>query len=104
MAEQLVNALVTLLCVLLCLLILYGGYYLSKHIVEREHRARVLEDSYNAAEEHIRAQEREIAGLNSQIEQMQYEAQLNGERMARPRSWNPSNPLLSTVDRQSKEG
>ena len=92
--------LITLLCVLLCLLILAGGFYLAKYVVERQHRANVLEDSYKEAVDHIASLEREVMGLNQQIEHMQYEAQLNGQRMDRPRHWNPSDPLNSAQSRQ----
>lgn len=92
--------LITLLCVLLSLAILYGGFYLAKYVVERQHRANVLEDSYKEAVDHIASLEREILGLNQQIEHMQYEAQLNGQRMDRPRHWNPADPLNSAASRQ----
>lgn len=92
--------LMTLLCVLLCLAILYGGFYLAKYVVDRQHRVNVLEDSYKEATDHIVALEREIIGLNSQIEQMQYEAQQNGQRLDRPRAWNPNDPLNSSISRQ----
>jgi hypothetical protein len=92
--------LITLLCVLLCLAILAGGFYLAKYVVERQHRAQVLEDSYKDAVDHIGSLEREIMGLNQQIEHMQYEAQQNGERIQRPRSWNPRDPLNSVESRQ----
>jgi hypothetical protein len=94
------NILISLLCVLLSIAILYAGFYLAKHVVERQHRANVLEDSYKEATDHILHLEREILGLNSQIEQMQYESQLNGDRVPRPRSWNPSDPLNSSTSRQ----
>lgn len=93
-------ALITFLCVLLSLAILYGGFYLSKYVVERQHRANVLEDSYKDAVDHIAGLEREILGLNQQIEHMQYESQQNGERLQRPRSWNPADPLNSASSRQ----
>lgn len=92
--------LLSLLCVLLSLSILYAGFYLAKYVVERQHRANVLEDSYKEAIDHIAQQEREILGLNSQIEQMMYEAQQNGERIQRPRSWNPKDVLNSSSSRQ----
>ena len=95
-----VTALITLLCVLISVTILYGGFYLAKHVVERQHRVNVLEDSYREATEHIAALEREITGLNQQIEHMQYEAQQNGQRMDRPRAWNPADPLNSSLGRQ----
>ena len=89
------TALITLLCVLTGVAILYGGFYLAKYVVERQHRVNVLEDSYREATEHIASLEREILGLNQQIEHMQYEAQLNGERVNRPRAWDPKDPLNS---------
>lgn len=87
------TVMIVLLCVVLSIVILYAGFYLAKYVVERQHRANVLEDSYKDAVEHIAGLEREIIGLNSQIEHMQYEAQQNGERLQRPRTWDPSNPL-----------
>lgn len=93
------TALITILCILLCLGILAGAFYLAKHVVERQHRANVLEDSYKEAVDHIASLEREIVGLNQQIEHMQYEAQQMGQRLDRPRRWNPSDPLNS-ADRQ----
>lgn len=92
--------LITFLCVILCLVILYAGFHLSKHVVEREHRAKVLEDTYKEAVDYIATLQTEISGLNSQIEHMQYEAQQNGERINRTRSWNPSDPLNSSQSRQ----
>lgn len=89
-----------LLCILLCLAILYAGFYLSKYVVERQHRANVLEDAYRESVEQIGELQREVLGLNSQMEQMQYESQQNGERVNRPRSWNPSDPLNSSTSRQ----
>lgn len=92
--------LIPLLCVLLCLAILYAGFYLAKYTVERNHRANVLEDSYKEAVEHITSQEREIASLLSEIEQLKYEAQQAGQRMDQPRRWNPADPLNSSSSRQ----
>lgn len=94
------TALISFLCVLLCLAILCAGFYLAKYVVDRQHRVNVLEDSYKEAAEHIGALEREVAGLNSQIEQMMYEAQQNGQRLERPRAWNPRDPLNSTTQRE----
>lgn len=90
-----ITALIALLCVLTSVTILYGGFYLAKHVVERQHRASVLEDSYREATDHIATLEREVLGLNQQLEQAQYEAQLAGERIERPRAWKPSDPLNS---------
>lgn len=95
--------LITLLCVLLSLAIFAGAFYLAKYVIERQHRANVLEDSYREAVEHISEKEREISGLNSQIEHMQYEAQQNGERLSRPRTWNPRDPLNSDPERASRQ-
>lgn len=91
---------ISLLCIVLSLIILYSGFYLAKYVVERQHRANVLEDAYKEATEHISTLEREVAGLNSQIDHLQYEAQLNGERLQRPRVWNPNDPLNSSTSRQ----
>lgn len=93
--DTMITALIALLCVLVCVAILYGGFYLAKHVVERQHRANVLEDSYKEATEHIAGLEREILGLNQQLEHVQYEAQLNGQRIDRPRAFNPKDPLNS---------
>lgn len=87
--------LITLICILLALAIFAGAFYLAEYVVKKQHRVHVLEDSYKDATEHIASLEREILGLNQQIEHMQYEAQLNGQRMDRPRVWNPSDPLNS---------
>jgi peptidoglycan hydrolase CwlO-like protein len=84
--------LTTLISVSISLGILAGAFFLAKYVVEKQHRANVLEDSYKEAVEHIASLEREITGLNQQIEQLMYEAQQNGERLDRPRRWDP-NPL-----------
>lgn len=89
------TALITLICILIGLLILYGGYWLSKQVVERQHRITVLEDSYKEATEHLAAQEREIMALNQQLEHAQYEVQLSEQRGAVSRAWNPKDPLNS---------
>lgn len=91
--------LITLICILLALATFAGAFYLAEYVVKKQHRVHVLEDSYKDAIEHITSLEREVLGLNQQIEQIQYEAQLNGQRMDRPRSWNPRDPLNS-ADRQ----
>lgn len=87
--------LVFLLCLLICFLLFAGAYYLSKHVVEKQHRVNVLEDAYSEAVEEIKAQAQVIQDKEHEIEQMMYEAQQNGQRVDRPRSWNPSNPLNS---------
>lgn len=87
--------LIALICIALALAIFAGAFYLAEYVVKKQHRVHVLEDSYKDATEHIASLEREISGLNQQIEHMQYEAQLNGQRMDRPRSWNPRDPLNS---------
>lgn len=88
--------LITLLCAVLVLLLFAGAYYLSKHVVEKQHRVAVLEDAYTEAVEEIKAQAQIIQDKEHEIEQMMYEAQQNGQRVERPRSWNPSDPLNST--------
>lgn len=89
------TALITLLSVLLCLIILYAGFYLAKYVVERQHRVHVLEDSYKEAVEQIQGLQQTIIDKDHEIEQMKYESQLNGERVDRPRAWNPRDPLNS---------
>ena len=98
--ETMTTALITLLCCLLCLSILYGGYYLAKHVVEKNHRVSVLEDAYKEATEHIGALEREVLGLTQQLEHAMYEAQLNEQRGTPSRAWNPRDILNSTQGRQ----
>lgn len=88
-----ITALIALLCILIGLAILWGGFLLAVKYVEKNHRVNVLEDSYREATEHIGSLEREIEGLNQQIDQMNYEAQLNEQRGSRPRAWQPNNPL-----------
>lgn len=94
------TALITLLCVLICLVILYGGYYLAKHVVERNHRVSVLEDAYKDATTHIAAMEQELTNLNQQLEHSQYEANLSEQRGAPVRAWNPKDILNSSQSRQ----
>lgn len=88
-----ITALIALLCVLIGLAILSGGFFLAKYVVEKQHRVNVLEDSYREATEHIGSLEREVEGLNQQIDQMTYEAKLAEQRGSRPRAWQPHNPL-----------
>lgn len=95
-----ITTLITFICVLICLAILYGGYYLAKHVVERNHRVSVLEDAYKEATEHIAGLEREVLGLNQQLEHAVYEAQLNEQRGTPNRAWNPKDMLNSTQGRQ----
>jgi hypothetical protein len=87
--------LITITCIAVSLGILAGAFYLAKYVVERQHRATVLEDSYKEAVDHIAGLEREIMGLNQQIEHMQYEAQQMGQRLDKPRRWDPGDPLNS---------
>lgn len=91
--------LISLLCVLLSLVILCGGFWLAKYVVEKQYRVNVLEDSYREALEHIAALEREVTGLTQQVEHMQYEANLQEQRNAAPRGWNPKD-MLNTTSRQ----
>lgn len=91
------TALITFLCVFLCAVLFAGAFYLAKYVVERQHRIAVLEDSYKEAIERIAQLETENAALNQQIEHMQYEAQMQTERMQQPRAWNPRDPLNSVA-------
>lgn len=94
-----IYVLVTLLSFLVTIIIGIGSFYLAEYVVGRKHRADVLEDSYKEAVDHIASLEREIIGLNQQIEQMNYDAQRAGERLDNPRRWNPADPL-NTQPRQ----
>jgi galactokinase len=94
------TALITLICFLLCLAILYGGYYLAKHVVERNHRVKVLEDAYKEATDHIAVMEQELLNLSQQLEHAQYEVQISEQRGTPARAWNPKDMLNSSQSRQ----
>lgn len=89
-----------IICFIFCLVILYGGYYLAKQVVERNHRVTVLEDAYKEAADHIAALEREITELNMQLDHAKYEAQLSEQRGTPVRSWNPNDMLNSSQSRE----
>lgn len=89
------TSLITLLCILLSLLLFAGSYYLSKHVVEKQHRVAVLEDAYSEAVEEIKAQAQIIQDKEREIEQMLHQSTLDGRPVERQRAWNPSNPLNS---------
>lgn len=88
--------LISLICILIALIIFVIAYYLSKHVVEKQHRVNVLEDAYREATDEIQALTQTVQDKDREIELIMFEAQQNGQRMDRPRSWNPSDPLNST--------
>jgi len=94
------NIMIVLLCLLLCGIMFVGAFYLAEYVVKQKHRVSVLEDSYREATDHIAALENENRSLEQQLDHARYEAQLNGERLDRPRAWNPSDPLNSATSRQ----
>lgn len=87
--------LTTTITIAICAALFVGAFFLSEYVVKKQHRVHVLEDAYKEATEHIHMLEQEKQTLEQTIEHMQYEAQLNGQRMDRPRAWNPGNPLNS---------
>lgn len=87
--------LITLLCILIVLLLFSGAYYLSKHVVEKQHRVNVLEDAYREATDEIQALIQTVQDKEREIELIMFEAQQNGQRVDRPRSWDPNNILNS---------
>ena len=88
--------LIVLTCDILVLLLFSGAYYLSKHVVEKQHRVHVLEDAYREATDEIQALTQTVQDKEREIELIMFEAQQNGQRIDRPRSWNPSDPLNNT--------
>lgn len=97
---EIMIVLMTLLSVLVALAILAGAFYLAEYVVGKKHRVNVLEDSYREATDHIATLEREIMGLNQQVEHMTFEAARSEQQGARPRAWNPADPLNSSMSRQ----
>ena len=87
--------LIVLICAVLVLLLFSGAYYLSKHVVEKQHRVNVLEDSYREATDEIQALTQTVQDKEREIELIMFEAQANGQRVDMPRTWNPRNPLSS---------
>jgi predicted Holliday junction resolvase-like endonuclease len=79
--------LITLICILLALAIFAGAFYLAKYVLQISMRNDLLEANYKLAEEHIGKQDEHIAQLNQEVEHMQHEAQLNGERIEPRRTW-----------------
>jgi cell division protein FtsL len=87
--------LIVLICAVLTLILFTGAFYLSKYVVERQHRVHVLEDAYREATDEIQALTQTVQDKEREIELILFEAQQSGQRMDRPRSWNPSDPLNS---------
>ena len=84
-----IDVLIVLICILISAALFAGAYYLAKHVVSKEHRVNVLEDTYTAATEHIQKQEETIMQLTQQIEMMERENRLASEQPTRNRAWNP---------------
>lgn len=84
-----ITALITFLCILISLAIFAGAFYLAKHVIALQHRVNVLEDTYTAATEHIQKQEEIIMQLGQQIDMMERENTIAGERPKRQSAWNP---------------
>lgn len=84
-----IDALIVFICIFISAALFGGAYYLAKHVVSKEHRVNVLEDTYTAATEHIQKQEEIILQLTQQIEMMERENRLAGEQTPRTRAWNP---------------
>ena len=83
------SMLIIFICILISAILFGGAYYLAKHVVSKEHRVNVLEDTYTAATEHIQKQEETIMQLSQQIEMMERENRLANEQTPRNRAWNP---------------
>lgn len=88
---------ITLICILIALALFAGAFYLSKHVVNIKYHLDKLEIDYKAAVEHIGKQEDHINQLAQTIEYMENEAKAATTRTERNRTWNPTDPLNSTV-------
>lgn len=93
-----IDALIVLICILISALLFGGAYYLAKHVVSKEHRVNVLEDTYTQATEHIQKQEEIILQLTHQIEMMERENRISNEQTPRNRAWNPRD-IMNVQDR-----
>lgn len=91
--------LIVLLCAFIVLSLFAGAYYLSKHVVEKQHRVNVLEDAYREATDEIATLIQTVQDKDREIELIMFEAQQNGQRVDRPRSWDPNN-ILNSKPRQ----
>jgi hypothetical protein len=91
--------LIYLLCLLIALAIFAGAFYLAKFVIRLTMRNELLEENYKLAAEHIAKQEEHIAYLSQEVEHMQHEAKLNGERVERKRSWEPKD-MLNVAERR----
>lgn len=86
---------ITFICFLIALAIFAGAFYMARHHTRLEMRNDLLEENYKLATEHIGKQEEKINYLEQEVQHMQREAQLNGERTPQARIWNASDPLNS---------
>jgi hypothetical protein len=91
--------LITFICILIALAIFAGAFYLSKYVVNTQMRKDVLEENYKLAADHIAKQEEHITYLTQEVETMTHEATLNGERVPRQRTWEPTD-ILNTAERR----
>ena len=96
-----IDTLIVFICILITAVLFGGAYYLAKHVVSKEHRVNVLEDTYTAATEHIQKQEEVIMQLNQTIDMMERENRLVGEQPTRNRTWNPHD-IMNVQDRHGK--
>lgn len=90
--------LITFICILIALAIFAGAFYLAKYVIGLQHRTNVLEDTYTAAEQHIKQQEDVITQLTQQIDMMERENVMASSRVEKQRSWNPRD-IMNVGDR-----
>lgn len=95
------NYLISFICILIALAIFAGAFYLAKFVIRLTMRNELLEDNYKLAAEHIAKQEEHITYLTNEVEHMQREAVLGGERIERKRAWEPKDIL--NVSERSRE-
>lgn len=91
------TVLISFICIAIALAIFAGAFYLAKYVVSLQHRIHVLEDSYTQATEHIAEQDKQIVLLQQEIDHMRREEMYTADRGARPRAWNPNDPLNSSI-------
>lgn len=93
------NYVITFICILIALAIFAGAFYLAKFVICLTMRNELLEENYKLATDHIAKQEEHIAYLSQEVEHMQHETKLNGERVERKRSWEPKD-MLNVAERR----
>ncbi len=90
-----IDILILLLCILIASTLFAGSYYFAKQVITIQLNHDRLQEDYKHAMDHIGKQEEMIVQLQQQIEYMDNEVKMNGERGTRHRTWNPSDPLNS---------